>query len=193
MSTLDAKILLYANTTANLTASNPTLEPGRLVFETDTGKFKIGNNATWSNTTYHPHDAADITSGTLATARLGSGTANASTVLSGNQTWVELPARKRAVTVFISGKPADGELLWRDVVTNATSFTVVANSTECVANAGTAATGAPSINVLKNGTSVGNLTWSANGTRPKTGRRRAGKTSDRSRNGHRRFVILSCT
>lgn len=81
-----------------------------------------------------------------------------------NNTGYINPARKRAVTVFVSGKPLDGELLWRDVVTSATAFTITANSTECVANAATAATGAPSINVLKNGTSVGNLTWSANAT-----------------------------
>ncbi len=35
----------------------------------------------------HVHSAADITSGTVATARLGSGTANATTFLRGDQTW----------------------------------------------------------------------------------------------------------
>lgn len=35
----------------------------------------------------HTHAAADIDSGTLATARLGSGTANSSTFLRGDQTW----------------------------------------------------------------------------------------------------------
>ena len=35
----------------------------------------------------HTHAAADITSGTIATARLGSGTANSTTVLYGDQTY----------------------------------------------------------------------------------------------------------
>lgn len=35
----------------------------------------------------HNHTASDITSGTIATARLGSGTANSSTYLRGDQTW----------------------------------------------------------------------------------------------------------
>lgn len=38
----------------------------------------------------HVHDTADITSGTLATARLGSGTASASTYLRGDQTWAAI-------------------------------------------------------------------------------------------------------
>lgn len=35
----------------------------------------------------HTHAAADVTSGTVATARLGSGTANDSSFLRGDQTW----------------------------------------------------------------------------------------------------------
>lgn len=41
--------------------------------------------------TSHAHAATDITSGTLATARLGSGTANGNTMLLGDSTWALVP------------------------------------------------------------------------------------------------------
>ena len=44
----------------------------------DTGDFAAAS---------HTHAAADVTSGTLATARLGSGTANSTTFLRGDQSW----------------------------------------------------------------------------------------------------------
>lgn len=128
MSTLNAKIRVYSNTTANLESANAVIEEGRFVLANDTGLLKIGTGANYTSTAYIN------------------------------------PTRKRAVSVFVSGRPADGEIVWRDVVTSATAFTVTANSTECVGNASTAATGSPRFNVLKNGVSVGNFTWSANGT-----------------------------
>ena len=42
--------------------------------------------------TSHTHTAADITSGTIATARLASGTANSTTYLRGDQTWASVSA-----------------------------------------------------------------------------------------------------
>ena len=50
----------------------------------------IGDDARLSDArtpTAHTHAASDITSGTMATARLGSGTANSSMFLRGDQTW----------------------------------------------------------------------------------------------------------
>lgn len=40
----------------------------------------------------HTHAASDVTSGTMATARLGSGTANSTTYLRGDQTWATVSA-----------------------------------------------------------------------------------------------------
>jgi hypothetical protein len=49
--------------------------------------FAGGQTFPGTAATSHTHAATDITSATMATARLGSGTASASTMLCGNQTW----------------------------------------------------------------------------------------------------------
>jgi len=59
---------------------------------TTAGTVAAGNDARLSDSrtpTAHVHAASDITSGTVAPARLGSGTASASTYLRGDQTYAE--------------------------------------------------------------------------------------------------------
>ena len=44
------KILVRRDTAANWPSVNPTLDSGEIGFETDTGKFKIGDDSTaWSS------------------------------------------------------------------------------------------------------------------------------------------------
>ena len=51
----------------------------------------------------HSHAASDVTSGTIDTARLGSGTANSGTFLRGDQTWVAISGSGTVTSVDVSG------------------------------------------------------------------------------------------
>jgi hypothetical protein len=57
-----------------------------------TGAVTITAAGIGASATGHTHAASDITSGTIATARLGSGTANSTTYLRGDQTWATVSA-----------------------------------------------------------------------------------------------------
>jgi|GEM_PF-1572999 len=70
--------------------------------------YYVRRNAAWTNAkTYfdtlyaalsHTHAASDIASGTIATARLGSGSASSTTYLRGDQTWVTVTAGREILT-----------------------------------------------------------------------------------------------
>ena len=78
-------------TSANLTSVNPTPLAGELVWDSTENAVKIGDGATaWTSLAYvtatprtHTHSAADITSGTVAYARLPVGSSS-STVCAGD-------------------------------------------------------------------------------------------------------------
>jgi hypothetical protein len=58
----------------------------------------------------HTHSAGDIASGTIATARLGSGTASASTYLRGDQTWASITVGQSQVQSSLGNSDLAGDL-----------------------------------------------------------------------------------
>ncbi len=71
----------------------------------------------------HTHAAGDITSGTMATARLGSGTANSTTFLRGDSTWATISGTGTVTSVDITA-PAAGITATGGPITTSGSITL---------------------------------------------------------------------
>lgn len=118
MITISAQIQFRRDTAANWTAADPTLASGEVGFETDTGKFKIGNGATaWTALAYAYTPGA--TSGTYS---LGNG------VDSGSVTGLGLAFTPSQVLLTVR-IPAGGLVLFAVPVGNPTTdgFSFVMN------------------------------------------------------------------
>jgi hypothetical protein len=81
----------------------------------------------------HVHSGADITSGTVATARLGSGTANATTFLRGDQTWAAAGGSETLPASIIDAK---GDLIVGTADNTAARLAAGASGTVAMADAG---------------------------------------------------------
>lgn len=114
-----------ANQAARLALTTSQVQPGDTVYQIDTNEYYILTttdptlNANWRLLADTSIDAALITSGTIATARLGNGTANSTTVLFGDQTY-------KSVSSFVT-------FVWNTV--SGTTQTMVANNGYVVTNA----------------------------------------------------------
>jgi hypothetical protein len=75
-------------------------------------------------------NASNLSSGTVATARLGSGTANASTFLRGDQTYATVTSPNNGtLTMNVSGTGLSGSATFTADQAGASTFTVTSNAT----------------------------------------------------------------
>ena len=138
-----SKIQLRRDTAANWTSANPTLSPGELGFETDTGKFKIGNAAgtAWTSLSYAAVTAYGDLSGTPSAYTLPTATTSvlggvkvdgttvtiASGVISASASSYSLPT---ATTSVLGGVKVDGTSITisSGVISSTYSYTLPAAS-----------------------------------------------------------------
>lgn len=139
-------------------ATDPVWTIGNNSMDLTTGTLKQGGTAV--SLSGHSHAASDITSGTIATARLGSGTADATTFLRGNQTYSAL-ATGDIPDLSSTYQPLDSDLtavaglsstglMVRTGTGTATTRTVVAGSSSLVVTNGSGVSGNPSIDTAQN-------------------------------------------
>ena len=138
-----SKIQLRRDTAANWTSANPTLSSGELGYETDTGKFKIGNAAgtAWTSLSYAAVTAYGDLSGTPSAYTLPTATTSvlggvkvdgttvtiASGVISASASSYSLPT---ATTSVLGGVKVDGSSITisSGVISSTYSYTLPAAS-----------------------------------------------------------------
>ena len=138
-----SKIQLRRDTAANWTSANPTLSSGELGYETDTGKFKIGNAAgtAWTSLSYAAVTAYSDISGTPSAYTLPTATTSvlggvkvdgttvtiASGVISASASSYTLPT---ATTSVLGGVKVDGSSITisSGVISSTYSYTLPAAS-----------------------------------------------------------------
>lgn len=82
-----SRLAVHAGGVHSNSASDPGSGGSLLMDLRSGGHFQVFGHNVWHAGNTHNHAASEITSGILATARLGSGTANSSTFLRGDGTW----------------------------------------------------------------------------------------------------------
>ena len=104
-------------------------------------------------------NASNLSTGTVPTARLGSGTPSATTVLKGNGAWTTMYEPKYDLALSITGKPAANAYVLNFCVVNA--FSLPAGLTGSVAKSNSAATASATFTIYKNGFTAGTIVFAA--------------------------------
>ena len=115
-----SKIQLRRDTAANWTSANPTLSSGELGYETDTGKFKIGNAAgtAWTSLSYAAVTAYGDLSGTPSAYTLPTATTS---VLGGVKVGANLSISNGVLSAISSGSSATS-LPWANITSTPTTL-----------------------------------------------------------------------
>ena len=115
-----SKIQLRRDTAANWTSANPTLSSGELGYETDTGKFKIGNAAgtAWTSLSYAAVTAYGDLSGTPSAYTLPTATTS---VLGGVKVGANLSISNGVLSAVSSGSSTTS-LPWANITSTPTTL-----------------------------------------------------------------------
>ena len=115
-----SKIQLRRDTAANWTSANPTLSSGELGYETDTGKFKIGNAAgtAWTSLSYASVTAYGDLSGTPSAYTLPTATTS---VLGGVKVGANLSISNGVLSAVSSGSSTTS-LPWANITSTPTTL-----------------------------------------------------------------------
>jgi hypothetical protein len=132
-----------------------------LTFNDSTGALSAssfsGNGASLTNL-----NGSNIATGTVAVARLGSGTPTSSTYLRGDGAWTTHYDAKYDLALSITGKPAASAYVLTFIVVNA--FSLPAGLSGSSAKASTSSTGTATFTINKNGSSIGTIAFAASST-----------------------------
>jgi len=132
-----------------------------LTFNDSTGALSAssfsGNGSALTNL-----NGSNIATGTVAAARLGTGTPSSTTYLRGDGAWTTHYDAKYDLALSITGKPAASAYVLNFVVVNA--FSLPAGLTGSVAKSGTGATSSATFTIYKNGSSIGTIAFAAAGS-----------------------------
>ena len=102
--TLNARILLRADSAANWSTSNPTLLKGEFGYETDTRKFKLGDGTTVWNTLSYASAVPSVLSATSPET-----TDNSYDL---GTMWINTSAQ----TMFVLTRVTSGTATWRQLI-----------------------------------------------------------------------------
>jgi hypothetical protein len=151
----DTKISALPETTTLVDADEFYVNDGgvsRKITAANVGVYMAAELGSTFAAASHNQAASTITTGTMDTARLGSGTANSSSYLRGDQTWATLPATPVTIGIAVGDETTaittgTAKVTFR--MPHAMTLTAVRASLTTVSSSGT-----PTVDINENGTTI---------------------------------------